>query len=220
MNFIKETITVGGKIMKKLNLQSFLAGILTAAFLFAVTSTALAASGSVTFNTINLTKEGKIIFNKEEDFELASGEKVPSSILYVDQTGGGTTYLPMRYLAELLGMSVTWDQATGTADLKSKQTVVEPDQFMKELAEQWLVDGDYPKNDKGETYGPEILFDVVGHMPDLISTTATNGQDGYLRNSELEALLSSFDEQGANKLPVYDLEGNVIGEFTFEDGPA
>ena len=206
--------------MKKLNLQSFLAGILTAALLFAVTSTALAASGSVTFNAINLTKEGKIIFNKDEDFELASGEKVPSSILYVDQTGGGTTYLPMRYLAELLGMSVTWDQATGTADLKSKQTVVEPDQFMKELAEQWLVDGDYPKNSKGETYGPEILFDVVGHMPDLISTTATNGQDGYLRNSELEVLLSSFDEQGANKLPVYDLEGNVIGEFTFEDGPA
>ena len=206
--------------MKKLNLQSFWAGTLTAALLFTVISTALAASGSVTFNAINLTKEGKIIFNKDEDFELASGEKVPSSILYVDQTGGGTTYLPMRYLAELLGISVTWDQATGTADLKSKQTVVEPDQFMKELAEQWLVDGDYPKNSKGETYGPEILFDVVGHMPDLISTTATNGQDGYLRNSELEALLSSFDEQGANKLPVYDLEGNVIGEFTFEDGPA
>lgn len=206
--------------MKKLNLQSFLAGTLTAALLFAVTSTALATSGSVTFNAINLTKEGKIIFNKEEDFELASGEKVPSSILYVDQTGGGTTYLPMRYLAELLGMSVTWDQATGTADLKSKQTVVEPDQFIKELAEQWLVDGDYPKNSNGETYGPEILFDVVGHMPDLISTTATNGQDGYLRNSELEALISSFDEQRSNKLPVYDLEGNVIGEFTFEDGPA
>ena len=206
--------------MKKLNLQSFLAGTLTAALLFAVTSTALATSGSVTFNAINLTKEGKIIFNKEEDFELASGEKVPSSILYVDQTGGGTTYLPMRYLAELLGMSVTWDQATGTADLKSKQTVVEPDQFIKELAEQWLVDGDYPKNSNGETYGPEILFDVVGYMPDLISTTATNGQDGYLRNSELEALLSSFDEQRSNKLPVYDLEGNVIGEFTFEDGPA
>lgn len=206
--------------MKKLNLQSFLAGILTAVLLFAVTSTALAASGSVTFNAINLTKEGKIIFNKDEDFELASGKKVPSSILYVDQTGGGTTYLPMRYLAELLGMSVTWDQATKTADLKNKQTVVESDQFMKELAEQWLVDGDYPKNSKGETYGPEILFDVVGHMPDLISTTATNGQDGYLRNSELEALLSSFDEQRSNKLPVYDLEGNVIGEFTFEDGPA
>ena len=158
--------------------------------------------------------------SKGEYLELASGEKVPSSILYVDQAGGGTTYLPMRYLAELLGMSVTWDQATGTADLKNRQTVVEPDQLMQELAEKWLVDGDYPKNDKGETYGPEILFDIVGHMPDLISTTATNGKDGYLRNSELEALLSSFDEQRSNKLPVYDLEGNVIGEFTFEDGPA
>lgn len=206
--------------MKKLNLQSFFAGILTTALLCAAVSTALAASGRVTFNAVNLTKEGEAIFNKEEYLELDSGEKIPSSILYVDQAGGGTTYLPMRYLAELLGMSVTWDQVTETADLKSKQTAAEPEQFIKELAEQWLVDGDYPKNDKGETYGPEILFDIVGHMPDLISTTATNGKDGYLRNSELEALLSSFDEQRSNKLPVYDLEGNVIGEFTFEDGPA
>lgn len=206
--------------MKKLNLRSFFAGLLTATLPFAVITTALAASGSITYNGINLTVDGKTILSKGEYLELASGEKVPSSILYVDQAGGGTTYLPMRYLAELLGMSVTWDQATGTADLKNRQTVVEPDQLMQELAEKWLVDGDYPKNDKGETYGPEILFDIVGHMPDLISTTATNGKDGYLRNSELEALLSSFDEQRSNKLPVYDLEGNVIGEFTFEDGPA
>ena len=206
--------------MKKLNLRSFFAGLLTSTLLFAVITTALAASGSITYNGINLTVDGKTILSKGEYLELASGEKVPSSILYVDQAGGGTTYLPMRYLAELLGMSVTWNQATGTADLKNRQTVVEPDQLMQELAEKWLVDGDYPKNDKGETYGPEILFDIVGHMPDLISTTATNGKDGYLRNSELEALLSSFDEQRSNKLPVYDLEGNVIGEFTFEDGPA
>ena len=206
--------------MKKLNLRSFFAGLLTATLLFAVITTALAASGSITYNGINLTVDGKTILSKGEYLELASGEKVPSSILYVDQAGGGTTYLPMRYLAELLGMSVTWDQATGTTDLKNRQTEVEPDQLMQELAEKWLVDGDYPKNDKGETYGPEILFDIVGHMPDLISTTATNGKDGYLRNSELEALLSSFDEQRSNKLPVYDLEGNVIGEFTFEDGPA
>ena len=206
--------------MKKLNLRSFFAGLLTSTLLFAVITPALAASGSITYNGINFTVDGKTILSKGEYLELASGEKVPSSILYVDQAGGGTTYLPMRYLAELLGMSVTWDQATGTADLKNRQTVVEPDQLMQELAEKWLVDGDYPKNDKGETYGPEILFDIVGHMPDLISTTATNGKDGYLRNSELEALLSSFDEQRSNKLPVYDLEGNVIGEFTFEDGPA
>ena len=206
--------------MKNLNLKSYFAGILTATLFFAIITTALAASGSVTYNGINLSMNGKTIFSAGEYLELGSGEKVPSSILYVDQAGGGTTYLPMRYLAELLELSVTWDQVTGTADLKSKQVTVEPDQFIQEMAEQWLVDGDYPKNGKSETYGPEILFDVVGHMPDLITATATNGQDGYLRNSELENLLFSADEQSSNKLPVYDLEGNVIGEFVFEDGPA
>ena len=205
--------------MKKLNLRSYFAGILTTTLFFAIITTALAASGSVTYNGINLSMNGKAIFSAGEYLELESGEKVPSSILYVDQAGGGTTYLPMRYLAELLEMSVTWDQATGTANLRSKQTIVEPDQFIKEIADQWLVDGDYPKNDKGETYGPEILFDVVGYMPDLITATATNGQDGYLRSSEMDALLSSTDHQSYS-LPVYDLNGNVIGEFVFEDGPA
>ena len=56
-------------------------------------------------------------------------------------------------------------------------------------------------------------------MPDLISTTATNGQDGYLRNSELEEFLAAPDAQ-SNSLPVYDLNGNIIGEFIFEDGPS
>ncbi len=205
--------------MKKLNLRSYFAGILTTTLFFAIITTALAASGSVTYNGINLAMNGKAMFSAGEYLELESGEKVPSSILYVDQAGGGTTYLPMRYLAELLEMSVTWDQATGTADLRSKQTTVEPDQFIKEIADQWLVDGDYPKNDKGETYGPEILFDVLGYMPDLIAATATNGQDGYLRSSEMDALLSSTDHQRYS-LPVYDLNGNVIGEFVFEDGPS
>ena len=78
--------------MKKLNLRSFFAGLLTATLLFAVITTALAASGSITYNGINLTVDGKTILSKGEYLELASGEKVPSSILYVDQAGGGTTY--------------------------------------------------------------------------------------------------------------------------------
>lgn len=207
--------------MKKLNIRSFFAGILTTILLFAIITTALAASGSVTYSGVNLTMDGMIIFSKEEDLELVSGEKVPSSILYVDQAGGGTTYLPVRDFAALLGISVTWDQETETVDLKRKQTVVEaePDQFLQDLAEQWLVDGNYPKNDKGETYGPEILYEVVGCWPDLIAAAATNGQDGYLRRSEMDAYLSSTDNQH-NSLPVYDLDGNVIGEFVFEDGPS
>ena len=107
--------------MKKLNLRSFFAGLLTSTLLFAVITTALAASGSVTYNGINLAVNGKAVLSKGEYLELASGEKVPSSILYVDQAGGGTTYLPMRYLAELLGMSVTWRSEEHTSELQSQR---------------------------------------------------------------------------------------------------
>ena len=64
--------------MKKLNLRSFFAGLLTSTLLFAVITTALAASGSITYNGINFTVDGKTILSKGEYLELASGEKVPS----------------------------------------------------------------------------------------------------------------------------------------------
>ena len=102
----------------------------------------------------------------------------------------------------------------------------EPDEFLQALAEQWLVDGNYPKNSKGETYGPDILEEILGYKPDLIAVTATNGKEGYLRQTEMNEYLNLPPEE-LNKieisgkpyaLPVYDYEGNVIGEFKFENG--
>ena len=205
--------------MRKNNICAFLCGILASTLVFGVIITASAAFGNISFNKVNLVSDGKQIFEKGSSFELASGQKVPSSILYEDELGGGTTYLPVRNIAELFDVSITWDSETGTISIGEKHISTDAEKFLQDLAEQWLINGDYPKNIKGETYGPELLFDVVGYMPDLISTTASNGQDGYLRNSELEKFLASPDAQN-NSLPVYDLNGNVIGEFVFENGPS
>ena len=205
--------------MRKNNICAFLCGILASTLVFGVIITASAAFGNISFNKVNLVSDGKQIFEKGSSFELASGQKVPSSILYEDELGGGTTYLPVRNIAELFDVSITWDSETGTISIGEKHISTDAEKFLQDLAEQWLINGDYPKNIKGETYGPELLFDVVGYMPDLISTTASNGQDGYLRNSELEEFLASPDAQD-NSLPVYDLNGNVIGEFVFENGPS
>ena len=64
---------------------------------------------------------------------------------------------------------------------------------------------------------PESLESIVGYPPDLIAAAAANGQEGYLRRSELAEYLSSDSPQD-NSLPVYDLDGNVIGEFIFGNG--
>lgn len=203
--------------MKRNNICAFFCGILVTTVVFGGVIAASATSGNIIFNCINLVSNGKSFFEKGNTMELPSGQIVPSSILYVDETGGGTTYLPVRAVAELIGVPLTWDAETGTIYIGETHATVAPEELLQKLAEQWLVDGDFPKNDKGETYGPELLFDIVGHMPDLVSATATNGQDGYLRNSELEKLVSSFDTQN-NSLPVYNLNGDVIGEFVFENG--
>lgn len=200
--------------MKKRRFKYFIAGMAAAAVCFAIMATALAVSGHVTFNGINISLNGVPVFPKDDSLELSSGQKVPASILYVDENGGGTTYLPVRWLSENLGVPVTWNEETDTVEIGKGYTVVAPEDFLRELAEEWLVDGDYPKNAKGETYGPESLEAVVGYPPDLIAATATNQKDGYLRRSELSEYLSVVNPQ-SNSLPVYDLDGSVIGEFVF-----
>lgn len=71
-----------------------------------------------------------------------------------------------------------------------------------------LENGAYPTNSKGETYGG--LFDqyVVGYQPDLLAVRGDSGQCGYVYTKDWDR------SQTGNALPVYDLSGNVIDQFT------
>ena len=149
--------------------------MLATALIFGGLTTALAASNAISFNSVNLSMNGEAIFSKEELLETDAGQKIPSSILYTDELGGGTTYLPVAYISRLLGISISWDGETETVVLSNNQvTAIPVDDFLQQLAEQWLIDGEYPKNSKGETYGPDVLSMLVGYQPDLIAATATN----------------------------------------------
>lgn len=89
-----------------------------------------------------------------------------------------------------------------------------------------------PRNSKGETYGTaltEAEFGIDSYDLDLVGVVATNGREGYIRtddtvwkhwrsriNTPEDAMeymdyLATLPE--VYYLPVYDLEGNVIGEF-------
>ena len=99
-------------------------------------------------------------------------------------------------------------------------------------AEETLVNGEYPRNKNGQTYAPnEGLTSLVGTPPDLIGAKATNGRYGYVSREELakhgyrDRLLwgtlkrvSDTDAGEPYSLPVYDAEGEVIGEFIVEAG--
>ena len=82
----------GVSIMKKKrNLASFFAGVMTVLLAFGCLTSAMAASGEVTYNFANVT---------------LNGEK--------------TNYLPIRAISELLGISIDYDSATRTVLLDSQ----------------------------------------------------------------------------------------------------
>lgn len=84
-----------------------------------------------------------------------------------------------------------------------------------------LVNGEYPKNSRGESYGTNILENYVGYAPDLIAAQGTNGESGYICKADREALphdLPADECPHEFLIPLYDREHNVIGEFPVDCG--
>ena len=107
--------------MKK-RFPSFLAGAATALALTALATSALAASGQVQFNFAGVALDGEMKITAGSDITAPNGQQVPGSILYVDEAGGKTNYLPIRTISELLGVEVGYDSASRTV-LLGEQTV-------------------------------------------------------------------------------------------------
>lgn len=271
--------------MKK-RISSFTSGFFAALALAACLTTALAASGKVSYNFANVALDGQQKITAGQDITAANGQKVPGSILYTDEAGGKTNYLPIRTISELLGVEIGYDSATktvllgkqptkpateaqpardenvidlsipkevpknprrGDVDLiKSRGGTILPDddvnsyrgsekmyrdkdgnirfeylvgndgalpELDKKAKEIYLVNGDFPKNKKGETYGTMLLADYVGYAPDLEVE-----EEGYVRFAEKQAAsdamvgLSKEECPHEYTYPVYDKEGEFLRE--------
>lgn len=175
--------------MKKRNYLSFFCGMATALALSACVTSALAAADMVEFNVVNLSFNSKQVLTQGEAIEASNGAKVPSSILYTDEQGGGTTYLPVRYLFETLGMPVEWDGTENMVEvdvegdyalnlLGTKRSSYAKFQAFKEVEAVQPEDGkELLKNtkyqsDAGEAY--EAILTPKRKNGELISITVTN----------------------------------------------
>lgn len=112
-------IKKGSANMKKC-IPSYLSGVLTTVLILILTTTALAASGKVTFNFANVSLHGEQKIAAGTEITVANGQKVPSSILYTDPAGGKTNYLPIRAISELLGVEIGYDSATRTVQIMTQ----------------------------------------------------------------------------------------------------
>ena len=271
--------------MKK-RIASFAGGFFAALALSLCLTTALAASGKVSYNFANVSMDGTQKIAAGQDITAANGQKIPGSILYTDEAGGKTNYLPIRTISELLGVEIGYDSASktvllgkqptkpateaqpardenvidlsipkevpknprrGDVDLiKSRGGTILPDddvnsyrgsekmyrdkdgnirfeylvgndgalpELDKKAKEIYLVNGDFPKNKKGETYGTMLLADYVGYAPDLEVE-----EEGYVRFAEKQAAsdamvgLSKEECPHEYTYPVYDKEGEFLRE--------
>lgn len=104
------------------------------------------------------------------------------------------------------------------------------DPVILKAAMEWLVDGDYPRNSLGETYGSGLCASIVGYEPDLIAAVSDDGTDGYIEPRRLLGPFSSEEEAVAcynwrneNKVgyvlvPLYNSEHEEIGTFMHKIG--
>ena len=93
-----------------------------------------------------------------------------------------------------------------------------------------MVNGDYPRNSRGETYGKSSDAKYMGYEPDLIPVVSSDGQDGWVYSKmlhspakdvmtpeQMAAYQESLKIEGFHMfrfpIPVYDDDGNEIGVF-------
>lgn len=110
--------------MKK-KVFAYFSGVFATVLVLTMVTTALAASGKVSFNFVNVSLRGEQKIAAGTDITVANGQKVPSSILYTDEKGGKTNYLPIRAISELLGVEINYDSTTKTVQLEKQTTTVD-----------------------------------------------------------------------------------------------
>ena len=129
------------KIIMKKRIASFSGGFLAALTLSACLTTALAASGTVSYNFANVALDGTQKITAGQDITAANGQKVPGSILYTDEAGGKTNYLPIRTISELLGTEIGYDSATKTVLLGKQQVSNSGANDPNSSRQSWVADG-------------------------------------------------------------------------------
>lgn len=99
----------------KRRVPSFLAGVLTTLLAVAMATTALAASGAISYNGATVTVGGEA--QAAGDITTAEGQ-APGSIQFTDAAGNVTHYLPLETIGQLPGVDAVYDPATKTVKLE------------------------------------------------------------------------------------------------------
>lgn len=159
---------------KKRPVIPFLSGVLATVLTMGCVTTALAASGLVQFSPVGLQLNRKAIFAAGDNVKTESGQSVPSSLLYTDAAGGGTTYLPLRTIADLLDVPITWDGEENTVVLGKG----DPGGFTVDLGTGNSDWNSLPLHQAGKTVGPFAEVQPVARKGGIMLLEETQFRSG------------------------------------------
>jgi len=111
--------------MKKLNIKSFVLGMLVMAIVMSTAAPAVASTmkaAQLYYNNIKIRLNGEELVPKD-----ATGKVVEPFAI------DGTTYLPIRAISSALGLNVTWDGATQTVVLGNDPMYNQPAKWLKDM---------------------------------------------------------------------------------------
>lgn len=185
--------------MMKQRIQGILIGLTIGVLL--ATGTVFAKSSEETlqvlYDNIKIMIDGRECIPKD-----ANGNVVEAFI------SDGTTYLPVRAIAEALGKEVSWDEEKNTVRIFTKSEDITEDEIRHSFEEKVLNDGslqDYKINrvEMIDTNTWNIVFDVLPKQEDAAKWYAGNGeegQDGWIVNKAL--FVNVFQNDGLINLEV------------------
>lgn len=183
----------------KFNFSSFLSGFLAAGILFSVSALAISGRMTIEVDPINVQVNGEVFQPTD-----VNGKEVP---VFAYQ---GTTYAPLRALAEAYGLEVGYDAAANMAtvtdpDVKTQDTTA-PDTTAKTDYSDWSAEDEAAYQEfKGmwdvEVYDPEEM------RHGGIGKACFATYNGDLTVTELK---SQFEQQGT------DMIENFASRLMFE----
>lgn len=148
--------------MKMQRMKDFAMGAIISALVVGTTPVALAKAGLVNipvqYSNIKVAVDGNELSTSKEPF------------IY-----DGTTYLPLRAVAEAVGMDVSWDNTTKTANLMSKSATVEiPVEKPKEEKQKSERMGEIESKNKVYAENVEIICKGVEEVNDIFGGIQLN----------------------------------------------
>lgn len=171
----------------KQRIPSFLAGVVTTALLASLATTALAASGKISYNGASVTVGGAA--QAAGDITTAEGQ-APGSIQFTDAAGNVTHYLPLETIDQLPGVDAVYDPAAKTVKLERGNF------WEKQETEQGVQ---YASEDTGISYdtAPSYAPAVLPEGWVLESIRASGGQE-YRNGSGRISFTCSYPDGGGH----------------------